>query len=217
MNIGGGKERSERMLLAKVENGKNMMSADSVRFLVLHCSASRCNEDYSVEQLRRDHKARGFYDIGYHFYIRKDGTMTQHRKLLEVGAHARPYNRCSIGICYEGGLDEQGKPCNTMTTEQETRLIDLFRNLKILFPKAKIVGHRDLPGTTPKECRVWMLEAGLPDTALINSYNSFWLALLAKGVYHDTSLQSASDLLLQNQFLLHILHFLPWLRRRPLQ
>ncbi|MST78605.1 N-acetylmuramoyl-L-alanine amidase [Prevotella copri] len=152
MNIGGGKVRSERILLAKVENGKNMMSADSVRFLVLHCSASRCNEDYSVEQLRRDHKARGFYDIGYHFYIRKDGTMTQHRMLLEVGAHARPYNRCSIGICYEGGLDEQGKPYNTMTTEQETRLIDLFRNLKILFPKAKIVGHRDLPGTTPKEC-----------------------------------------------------------------
>ena len=152
MNIGGGKVRSERMLLAKEENGKNMMSADSVRFLVLHCSASRCNEGYSVEQLRRDHKARGFYDIGYHFYIRKDGTMTQHRKLLEVGAHARPYNRCSIGICYEGGLDEQGKPCNTMTTEQETRLIDLFRNLKILFPKAKIVGHRDLSGTTPKEC-----------------------------------------------------------------
>ena len=152
MNIGGEKVRSERLLLAKVEDGKNMMSADSIRFLVLHCSATRCNQDYSVEQLRSDHKARGFYDIGYHFYIRKDGTMTQHRMLLEVGAHARPYNRCSIGICYEGGLDEQGKPCNTMTAEQETRLVDLFRNLKILFPKAKIVGHRDLPGTTPKEC-----------------------------------------------------------------
>ena len=118
MNIGEEKVRSERTLLAGVEDGKNMMSADSVRFLVLHCSATRRNQDYSVEQLRRDHKARGFYDIGYHFYIRKDGTMTQHRKLLEVGAHARPYNRCSIGICYEGGLDEQGKPCNTMTIEQ---------------------------------------------------------------------------------------------------
>ena len=152
MNIGGEKVRSERLLLAKVEDGKNMMSADSIRFLVLHCSATRRNQDYSVEQLRCDHKARGFYDIGYHFYIRKDGTMTQHRKLLEVGAHARPYNRCSIGICYEGGLDEHGKACNTMTAEQETRLVDLFRNLKTLFPKAKIVGHRDLPGTTPKEC-----------------------------------------------------------------
>ena len=91
------------LLLAKVENGKNMMSADSVRFLVLHCSASRCNQDYSVEQLRRDHKARGFYDIGYHFYIRKDGTMTQHRKLLEVGAHARPYNGCSMASAMREG------------------------------------------------------------------------------------------------------------------
>ena len=152
MIIGGEKVRSERMLLAKVENGKNMMSADSVRFLVLHCSASRCNQDYSVEQLRRDHKARGFYDIGYHFYIRKDGTMTQHRKLLEVGAHARPYNRCSIGICYEGGLDEQGKPCNTLNSLQFERIKELLVVLKRLFPKAEIVGHRDLPGTSPKEC-----------------------------------------------------------------
>ena len=66
------------------------MSANDIKYLVLHCSASRCNEDYSVKQLRRDHKARGFYDIGYHFYIRKDGTMTQHRKLLEVGLMPDP-------------------------------------------------------------------------------------------------------------------------------
>ena len=152
MIIGGEKVRSERTLLAGVENGKHMMSADSVRFLVLHCSATRCNQDYSVEQMRRDHKARGFYDIGYHFYIRKDGTMSQHRKLLEVGAHARPYNRCSIGICYEGGLDEHGKPCDTRTPEQTERIGDVLKRLHKLFPKAKIVGHRDLLGTTPKEC-----------------------------------------------------------------
>ena len=146
MIIGGEKVRSERTLLAGVENGKHMMSADSVRFLVLHCSATRCNQDYSVEQMRRDHKARGFYDIGYHFYIRKDGTCTQHRMLLEVGAHARPYNRCSIGICYEGGLDEQGKPCNTLNSLQFERIKELLVVLKRLFPKAEIVGHRDLPG-----------------------------------------------------------------------
>ncbi|WP_228114885.1 hypothetical protein, partial [Segatella copri] len=91
-------------------------------------------------------------------------------------------------------------------------------------------------GLLQRSVRVWMLEAGLLDTALINSYNSFWLALLAKRsffltvkensltdntftstVCHNTSFQSASDLLLQNHFQLHILHFLPWLRRRPLQ
>ena len=63
MIIGEEKVRSERRLLAGVEDGKNMMSADSVRFLVLHCSASRCNQDYSVEKLRRDHKARGFVSV----------------------------------------------------------------------------------------------------------------------------------------------------------
>ena len=128
------------------------MSANDIKYLVLHCSASRCNQDYSVELLRRDHKARGFYDIGYHFYIRKDGKKTQHRMLLEVGAHCIPYNRCSIGICYEGGLDEHGKPANTLTKEQEERITDLLFNLHKLFPKAKIVGHRDLPGASPKEC-----------------------------------------------------------------
>lgn len=128
------------------------MSANDIKYLVLHCSASRCNQDYSVELLRRDHKARGFYDIGYHFYIRKDGKKTQHRMLLEVGAHCIPYNRCSIGICYEGGLDEDGKPGNTLTKEQEERITDLLINLHKLFPKAKIVGHRDLPGASPKEC-----------------------------------------------------------------
>lgn len=129
-----------------------LMKAEDVKYLVLHCSATQVDHDYTVEQLRRDHKARGFRDIGYHFYIRKDGTMTQHRLLLEVGAHARPYNRCSIGICYEGGLDADGKPANTLTMAQKDRLVELFSILKKLFPQAKIVGHRDLPGTTPKEC-----------------------------------------------------------------
>ena len=54
LSIGEEMVRNERTLLSKVEDGKMMMSADSVRFLVLHCSATRRNQDYSVEQLRRD-------------------------------------------------------------------------------------------------------------------------------------------------------------------
>ena len=136
-----------------------MMSADDIKYIVLHCSATRCDHDYTEEMLLRDHLARGFRKVGYHFYIRKDGTMTQHRFLLEVGAHARPYNRCSIGICYEGGLDKQGKPANTLTAAQRQRIADLLTVLHRLFPKAKVVGHRDLPGTTPKACPCFDAEA----------------------------------------------------------
>ena len=152
LSIGEELVRNERTLLARVEDGKLMMNADSVKFLVLHCSATRCNQDYSVEQLRRDHKSRGFYDVGYHFYIRKDGSVTQHRRLNEVGAHCRPFNRCSIGICYEGGLDAKGKPKDTRTIAQRGSLVKLLIELKQKFPKAAIRGHNEMPGATIKEC-----------------------------------------------------------------
>ena len=62
LSIGEELVRNERTLLARVEDGKLMMNADSVKFLVLHCSATRCNQDYSVEQLRRDHKSLRFQE-----------------------------------------------------------------------------------------------------------------------------------------------------------
>ena len=150
--VGEGVALSERDLLARIEKGDKMRGRESVRYIVLHCSATRCDRSYTVAQLTRDHIARGFRTVGYHFYVRRDGTTTQHRELLEVGAHARPYNRCSIGVCYEGGLDADGKPADTRTPEQKERLRTLVEKLKGLFPKAVVLGHRDLRGAVPKAC-----------------------------------------------------------------
>lgn len=98
---------SERELLKSVEDGPYMQE---VKYIIIHCSATRENRDFTVEDLLRCHRQRKFRTIGYHFYIRRSGIITQHRKLKEVGAHCRPWNRCSIGICYEGGLDAEGHP-----------------------------------------------------------------------------------------------------------
>ena len=76
----------------------------------------------------------------------------QHRRLNEVGAHCRPFNRCSIGICYEGGLDAKGKPKDTRTIAQRGSLVKLLIELKQKFPKAAIRGHNEMPGATIKEC-----------------------------------------------------------------
>ena len=149
--VGGDEVPDEHTLLTRVESGRMMNGADSVRFLVIHCSATRCDRDYTTEQLLRDHRKRGFRTVGYHFYIRRDGTVTQHRRLLEVGAHARGFNRCSIGICYEGGLDTEGHPTDTRTPAQKQRLTELIWKLRKLFPQAVVVGHRDLPGVK-KDC-----------------------------------------------------------------
>lgn len=58
------------------------MSADDIKYLILHCSATQCNQDYTEEMLLCDHLARHFRGIGYHFYARKDGRMSQHRMAL---------------------------------------------------------------------------------------------------------------------------------------
>ena len=146
---------SERDLLKKYEAGLFMNDVKSVRWLIVHCSASREDRDYTVEQMLRDHKARGFRTIGYHFYIRRNGEVTQHRHLLEVGAHCRPYNRCSIGVCYEGGLSADGKPKDTRTKEQRYQLQQLLVKLHRLFPGALVRGHSEMPGATPKACPVY--------------------------------------------------------------
>ena len=117
---------------------------ESIRFIVIHCTATRCDRPYPPEQLERDHRSRGFRTTGYHFYIRRDGSLYHPRMLGEEGAHAQGYNRCSVGIAYEGGLDLQGHPCDTRTPQQKERLLDLLRILKQLYPQALIVGHHDL-------------------------------------------------------------------------
>ena len=151
LSIGGDQVATEDKLLTDVEPGI-YMPADSVSYLIIHCSATREDRDYTPEQLKHDHLQRGFIDVGYHFYIRKDGSVTQHRRLNEVGAHCRPFNRCSIGVCYEGGLDANGKPKDTRTILQRGSLTGLLLDLRRRFPKAVIRGHNEMPGAIPKAC-----------------------------------------------------------------
>ncbi|MCQ4921361.1 N-acetylmuramoyl-L-alanine amidase, partial [Phocaeicola vulgatus] len=73
-------------------------------------------------------------------------------KRLEVGAHCRPWNRCRIGICYEGGLDADGRQADTRTPEQTEQFILLLMRMVKIFPCVRIRGHRDMPGSIPKAC-----------------------------------------------------------------
>ena len=94
--------------------------------------------------------AANMRDIGYHFYITRDGEIHRGRALEKVGAHCRNHNSHSIGICYEGGLDADCCPKDTRTLEQRGSLLALLRELRRQFPKALIVGHHDL--NPMKEC-----------------------------------------------------------------
>ena len=116
----------------------------TINLIVVHCSATRCDRPFPVTALIRCHADR-FGFTGYHYYITRDGTTYQTRNEQLIGAHAKGYNQHSLGICYEGGLDKQGKPADTRTKAQKQSLLKLLRRLKKEHPQAQILGHRDLP------------------------------------------------------------------------
>ena len=121
-----------------------------IDLIVVHCSATCCNRPYPVTALIRDHRDR-FGFTGYHYYITRDGTVYQTRHEQLVGAHAKGYNQHSLGVCYEGGLDEHGNAADTRTPKQKRALLRLLCRLKKAHPDARILGHRDLPNVA-KAC-----------------------------------------------------------------
>ena len=122
----------------------------SIDLIVIHCSATRCDRRFSVEDLIACHHAR-FGFTRYHYYITRDGQLYQTRHENLVGAHARHYNQHSIGVCYEGGLDEKGNSKDTRTEAQKATLWHLLKSLKVDYPNAKIIGHCELPHVA-KDC-----------------------------------------------------------------
>ena len=114
----------------------------SIDKIIVHCSATREGQHVTVQQIRQWHLQRNFADIGYHYVIYLDGTVHKGRPLEKAGAHCKGYNANSIGICYVGGLDRQGKPKDTRTAAQKAALLSLIRELRQRFPRATVHGHR---------------------------------------------------------------------------
>jgi len=103
-----------------------------------------------VEDLDRWHRRRNFRCIGYHFVVYLDGSIHPGRPVEEKGAHCLKdgHNRNSIGICYIGGVEKDGKTAkDTRTQEQKEALRALLMKIKEVYPNVKIYGHRDFMGT----------------------------------------------------------------------
>jgi len=112
--------------------------------IIVHCSATREGENFEVAEIRKWHLARGFNDIGYHFYIDLYGEIHKGRDISKIGAHCKGHNRNSIGICYCGGVEADGKtPKDTRLECQKESLIAVLRTLKAMYPNAVIHSHND--------------------------------------------------------------------------
>lgn len=112
-----------------------------LEYIVIHHTASTAKE--TVEQIHNFHiNNNGWAGIGYHFYIRKDGTIYRGRPEKYVGAHCENYNSVSLGICLEGNFEIE-KP----TEKQIQSVTDLVKCLRKKYGNFKLVGHKDLNAT----------------------------------------------------------------------
>ena len=127
-----------------------MKELKSVKLIVVHCVGNKCNRPYSTENLIATGKAR-FGQVSYHYYIRRDGSIEALLPENVQGIHARHYNHCSLGIVYEGGLNEKGVAEDTRTEAQKTSMRSLLEELTETYPEAHIIGHCELPHVA-KDC-----------------------------------------------------------------
>ena len=126
------------------------MKKEEIDAIVVHCSATPEGRDLDWRDINMMHVKRGFQCIGYNFVVKLDGTVQVGRSLTVDGAHCnskgfsgKSYNKHSIGICYIGGTDAQGKAKDTRTLEQKKALRELIAKLVKEYPVKEILGHRD--------------------------------------------------------------------------
>lgn len=104
-----------------------------------HAAALKC----SANDIHSWHLQNGWAGIGYHFLVRKDGSVHRGRPIDTVGAHAGNHNSYSIGVCFEGNFETE-----KMGEAQKEAGAELVTYLRELFPSIKTVGkHKDYNST----------------------------------------------------------------------
>ena len=126
--------------------------------IILHCSATKEGKNFSAADIDRWHREQGYAMIGYHYVILLDGTVEPGRPLELQGAHTYGHNSDSIGICYIGGLDMNGRPYDTRTPQQRKAMQQLIDTLREVYPNATVHGHREFAN---KDCPCF--EVASPD------------------------------------------------------
>ena len=119
-------------------NGKLSNRKTTNRIILHHAEAKSCTAD----DIHQWHLKKGWSGIGYHFLVRKDGTIYQGRPEGVVGSHAKGSNSDSIGICFEGSYMTE-----TMNQTQINAGRELVAYLKKKYGITTVQKHKDVCST----------------------------------------------------------------------
>lgn len=118
---------------------KSLNKRLKTNYIIIHHRAG----DGDVKSIHQQHINQGWSGIGYHYYVRKDGSIYAGRPEYASGAHTVDYNSVSVGICFEGNFDQEVK----MSAAQVKAGQELIAYLKGKYPSAQIKKHRDFNAT----------------------------------------------------------------------
>lgn len=127
-----------------------------IKFLVVHCTAGSQNE--SKADLIAWFRKLGWKNNGYHIWVDGEGKRHDITPLERIANGVAGYNANSIHISYAGGIDAKGKPIDNRTDAQKAMLISILKELRVKFPKAKILGHRDFSPDKDKDGKIESFE-----------------------------------------------------------
>ena len=120
-----------------------MLSKKKISLLVVHCSDTENNLNFTATDIHKMHLGFGWDGIGYHKIIQRSGKVENGRPEYWIGAHVKAKNEISLGVCLIGR--------DYFTKKQFVSLERILRKWKTLYPNSKIIGHKDT-GHTKKTC-----------------------------------------------------------------
>lgn len=112
-----------------------------ITHLVVHCTAG--NQQETIPDLLHGFKLRGWKNPGYHYIVQANGNVVELFPENLVSNGVAGHNAHSIHISYMGGIDKTGKAVDNRTPHQKNALAVSLKILKLKYPEAKIMGHRD--------------------------------------------------------------------------
>ena len=120
-----------------------MLSKKKISLLVVHCSDTENNLNFTATDIHKMHLGFGWDGIGYHKIIQRSGKVENGRPEYWIGAHVKGKNKISLGVCLIGK--------DKFTKKQFKSLERVLKKWKMVYPDAKILGHKDT-GNTNKTC-----------------------------------------------------------------
>jgi len=111
--------------------------------IIIHCSDTKTSQSFDVTDIDLWHRKQGWDSIGYHYYIKLDGTLQIGRSLNKMGAHCIGQNANSIGICFEGGKNPDGSKWDEPTNAQLLTYDGLYGYLDLLIPNITVHAHNE--------------------------------------------------------------------------